>query len=147
MTTDRRILVAALVGWLIVAVLGLILGPPLGHDEAAFAVSARGGGPAWVYRSAGVTEVARIGALLGGATWQLRITSTLLGTLVIVGAYATGTAAFSARTGAWTAAVIAGAHPLALRSSELIGDLPATNCILLNIALLTTELSRDQGPR
>lgn len=147
MTTDRRLLLAAVLAWLAVAVLGLVLGPPLGHDEAAFAVSARGGGPAWVYRSAGVTEVARIGVLLGGATWQLRIASALLGTLVIVGAYAVGTAAFSARTGGWTAAVIAGAHPLALRSSELIGDLPATGCILLGIALLTSELSRDQGPR
>ena len=147
MTTERRLLLAAVLAWLAVAVLGLVLGPPLGHDEAAFAVSARGGGPAWVYRSAGVTEVARIGVLLGGEPWQLRITSALLGTLIVVGAYAVGTAAFSARTGAWAAAVIAGAHPMALRASELIGDLPATGCILLGIALLAGELARDDGPR
>ena len=147
MTTDRRLLLAAVLAWLAVAVLGVILGPPLGHDEAAFAVSARGGAPAWVYRSAGVTEVARIGVLLGGADWHLRIASALLGSLIVLGAAAVGTAAFSARTGAWAAAVIVGAHPIALRSAELIGDLPATGCVLLGIALLCSELSRDEGPR
>jgi 4-amino-4-deoxy-L-arabinose transferase-like glycosyltransferase len=146
-TPDRRLLLAAVIAWLVVAVLGIVLGPPLGHDEAAFAVSARGGGPPWVYRSAGVTEVARIGVLLGGATWQLRIASALFGTLIVVGAYAAGTAAFSARTGAWAAAVIAGAHPMALRSAELIGDLPATGCLLVGIALLAAELAREDGPR
>ncbi len=147
MTTERRLLLAAVLAWLAVAVLSIVLGPPLGHDEAAFAVSARGGGPPWVYRSAGVTEIARIGVLLGGADWQLRIASALLGTLVVVGAYAAGAAAVSARTGAWAAAVIAGAHPLALRSSELIGDLPATGGVLLGLAIVASELSRDEGPR
>jgi len=146
-TTDRRLLLAAVIAWLVVAVLGVVLGPPLGHDEAAFAVSARGGGPPWVYRSAGVTEIARIGVLLGGEAWQLRIASALLGALIVVGAYAVGAATVSARTGAWAAAVIAGAHPMALRSSELIGDLPATGCILLGIAVLAGELSREDGPR
>jgi hypothetical protein len=145
--TERRILLAAIVAWLAVAALNVALGPPLGHDEAAFAVSARGGGPPWVYRSVGVTEVARIGVLLGGADWQLRLASMVLGLGMVAGVYAVGRAAFSARTGAWAAAVIAGAHPMALRSSELIGDLPATACVLLGISLLVGELAREDGPR
>ncbi|MDB4961684.1 MAG: hypothetical protein JWP01_1683 [Myxococcales bacterium] len=147
MLTERRILLAATLAWLAVAVLNVALGPPLGHDEAAFAVSARGGGPPWVYRSAGVTEVARIGVMLGGADWQLRLASMVLGLGMIAGVYAVGRAAFSARTGAWAAAVIAGAHPMALRSSELIGDLPATACVLLGISVLVGELSREDGAR
>ena len=40
--TTRRLVLAALAAWLAVAAIGLALGPPLGHDEAAFAVTARG---------------------------------------------------------------------------------------------------------
>jgi hypothetical protein len=36
---------------------------------------------------------------------------------------------------------------MALRSAELIGDLPATACVVAGVALLAGELSRDDGPR
>ena len=62
--THRRLLLAAALAWLSVAILAVVLGPPLGHDESAFAVSARGGGPAWVYRSVGVTMIAHVGVAL-----------------------------------------------------------------------------------
>ncbi|MBA3459181.1 MAG: glycosyltransferase family 39 protein [Deltaproteobacteria bacterium] len=145
--SDRRLLLAAVIAWLAVAVLAIILGPPFGHDESAFAISARGDGPAWVYRSYGVRLVALPGVALGGAEWQLRLISAILGTGVVLAVFALGRAAFSPRTGAWGAAVVAGAHPLALRSSELIGDLPATACILAGLAVLVGELGRETGPR
>jgi len=147
--TDRRLLAAALLAWSAMAVLGLVLGPSLGHDEAAFAIAARGGAPAgaWLYRSDGTVEIARLGIALGGAAWQLRLASAVLGTGVVIAVFAVGRAAFDARTGAWAAALIAGAHPMVLRSAELLSDLPATACILGGIAIVVGELDRDGGPR
>src|SRR5262245_21948821 len=113
--TDRRLLMAALSAWVAAACVGLVLGPSLGHDEAAFALSARGQYPpgAWLYRSDGTIAIARIGVALGGADWQLRLVSVALGTLAIVAVYALGRTVFTARTGAWAAAVLAGSHPMA----------------------------------
>ena len=147
--TTRRLALAALAAWLAVAALNLVLGPPLGHDEAAFAVIARGEQPpgAWLYRSDGTVALARLGVALGGAAWQLRIASALLGASIVAAAFAVGRAAFGARTGAWAAAVIAGAHPMALRSAQLLGDLPAAACVLGGIAALAGELDREAGPR
>ncbi|HMG56664.1 MAG TPA: glycosyltransferase family 39 protein [Kofleriaceae bacterium] len=147
--TTRRLALAALAAWLAVAALNLALGPPLGHDEAAFAVIARGEQPpgTWLYRSDGTVALARLGVALGGAPWQLRLASALLGASIVAAAFAVGRAAFSARTGAWAAAVIAGAHPMALRSAQLLGDLPAAACVLGGIAALAGELDREAGPR
>jgi len=145
--TDRRLLIGAAIAWFAIAMLAIVLGPPLGHDESAFAVAARGDGPAWVYRSVGVRLIAEVGVALGGAEWQLRLVSAVLGIGIIFAAYALGRATLSPRTGAWAACILAGAHPLALRSSELIGDIPATACVLAGLAVLAGELSRDGGPR
>lgn len=147
--TDRRLLTAALVAWALVAALGVALGPPLGHDEAAFALVARGAAPqgGWLYRSEGTVAIARLGLALGGAAWQLRLASAVLGCALVVAAFALGRAAFSARIGAWAAALVAGAHPMAMRSAQLLSDLPAAACIVGGIAILAGELDRDAGPR
>ncbi|MEO8550938.1 MAG: hypothetical protein ABI678_13225 [Kofleriaceae bacterium] len=57
----RQVFGAALIAWFVVGVIALVTGPPFGHDEAAYAVAARGDAPAWVYRSAGMVAVARVG--------------------------------------------------------------------------------------
>jgi hypothetical protein len=101
----------------------------------------------WLYRSDGTIEIARLGIALGGAVWQLRLASAVLGTGVVVAVFAVGRAASGARTGAWAAALIAGAHPMVLRSAELLSDLPATACILGGIAIVVGELDRAGGPR
>jgi 4-amino-4-deoxy-L-arabinose transferase-like glycosyltransferase len=147
--TDRRLLAAALVAWIAMVAIGLVFGPALGHDEAAFALAARGGAPAgaWLYRSDGTIAIAKIGIALGGAVWQLRLASAVLGTGVVIAVFAVGRAAFRARTGAWAAALIAGAHPMVLRSAELLSDLPAMACLLGGIAIVVGELDRTGGPR
>lgn len=147
MRSDRRLLLCALSAWAVVAVLGLVFGPPLGHDEAAFAVAARGDGPAWLYRSIGVRVVAELGVALGGAEWQLRLPFVVLGLGVPLGAFLVGRAAFSARTGAWAALVLATAHPMLLRASSVLGDLPSAGCFLVGVAIVIGELSRAEGPR
>jgi len=147
--TTRRLMTAALLAWAVMAVIGLVLGPILGHDESAFALAAGGRAPAgvWLYRSDGTVAIAKLGLLLGGALWQLRLASALLGLTVVLGIAAVGRAAFDARTGAWAAALVAGAHPMVLRAAELLSDLPATGCVLGGIAILVGELDRDGGPR
>jgi 4-amino-4-deoxy-L-arabinose transferase-like glycosyltransferase len=146
-TFERRLLGAAVLAWAIVAAMHLIAGPPLGHDEAAFAILARGDGPLWLYRSRGVVELARLGLALGGADWQLRLPAAVLGLGFVPAVYAVGRAAFSARTGAWAAAVVCGAHPMMIRSAELLGDLPAAAGVLAGIAALVGELGRPGGAR
>jgi 4-amino-4-deoxy-L-arabinose transferase-like glycosyltransferase len=147
--TTRRLLLAAIAAWLVVAVIGLAIGPPLGHDEAAFAVAARGDRPPgeWLYRPDGTVAIAWLGVALGGAEWQLRLASALLGTGIVVATFAVGRAAFTARTGAWAAALIAGAHPMALRSAQLLSDLPAAAAVLGGMAVLVAELGREARPR
>src|SRR5262249_37502383 len=116
--TDRRLVSAALLVWIAMALVGLVLSPALGHDEAAFALVARGGAPAgeWLYRSDGTVAIAKLGVALGGAAWQLRLASVVLGTGFVIAVFAVGRSAFHARTGAWAAALIAGAHPMVQRS-------------------------------
>ena len=154
---------AALVAWLLVGTLGLIAGPPLGHDEAAYAVAARGDAPTWHYRSSGMAVIARIGLALGGREAALRGVILLLSTGLMLGAFALGRVAFvepaqpggadgtgrqrtGARTGAWAALVLVGAHPMASRSAELIGDLAAAGFLLGGLAVLLAELERVEDP-
>ncbi|HET9992664.1 MAG TPA: glycosyltransferase family 39 protein [Kofleriaceae bacterium] len=138
--SDRQIVAAALGAWFMVGVLALASGPPLGHDEAAYAVAARDDAPPWHYRSTGMIAIARLGLALGGSDLALRGLGLVLGAGMIVAAFALGKAAFDARTGAWAAVVLATAHPMAARSAELIGDLPATACLLGGVAVLLGEL-------
>lgn len=135
---------AALIAWFVVGVMAIVCGSPLGHDEAAYAVAARGDAPAWIYRSTGMVALAHVGLAFGGSEVALRIVALLVSSTVLVGAFALGRAAFDNKTGAWAAAVLAGAHPLALRSAELIGDLPATGLLLIGVAILIGELERDR---
>lgn len=140
----RQLVGAALGAWLLVGTLALIAGPPLGHDEAAYAVAARGDAPVWNYRSTGMIAIARVGLALGGSEAALRAVILIVATSLILGAFALGRAAFDARTGAWAALVLVGAHPMASRSAELIGDLAATGLMLGGLAVLIGELERAQ---
>ena len=147
--TERRLLAAAIVAWMTIATAHLVLGAPLGHDEAAFAISARGDAPpgAWLYRSEGTVVISKIGVALGSSDWEVRLASAILGLGLVLAVYAVGRAAFDARTGAWAAAVVCGAHPIVMRSAELLSDLPSAACLVAGVALLVTELDRNGGPR
>jgi len=138
----RQLVGAAVVAWLLVGTLSLISGSPLGHDEAAYAVAARGDAPTWHYRSSGMIAIARIGLALGGSEAALRGVILIVATGLIFGAFALGRAAFDPRTGAWAALVLVGSHPMAARSAELIGDLAASGFLLGGVAVLLGELER-----
>jgi hypothetical protein len=143
MTRERLLFVVALAVWLACALIALVCSPPLGHDEAQYAVQARGIAVPWLYLSSGTIWIARVGVALGGADWALRILPVLLGAGVVIATWFVGRTAFSERVGAWSAAVIAGAHPFILRNAELLSDLPAAACILTGIAILVRELEGE----
>lgn len=142
-------MIAAIAAWSAIAAIWIVIDPPLGHDEAAFALAARDGRPpgGWLYRSDGTVAVARLGLALGDAGWQLRLSIAVLAMALVAAAFAVGRAASSARAGAWAAAVIAGAHPIAVRGGQLLSDLPAAAALLGGIAVLVSELDRAGGPR
>jgi hypothetical protein len=148
----RRLLIASLVAWSAAVAVAVVIGAPLHGDEASYAVIARGDAD-WLYRSRGVVALAKLGLALGGSDLAMRAASLVLGfTVVLAAAWLARTFAGSDqlagdRSAAWTAAVVAGAHPFALRAGELLGDLPATATVVAAIAIALGELSRTAGPR
>src|SRR6266550_7883555 len=109
MTRERWLFVVTVKTWILIALLSLLCSPPLGHDEAQYAVAARADESPWLYLSPGTVAIARIGILLGGSDWALRLLPIVLGSGVVVAAWLLGRVAFDERVGAWSAAVVAGA--------------------------------------
>lgn len=136
----------ALVVWAGAMVLGLSAGAPLTHDEAAYAVRARDGAAVWTYRPVGMLGFGWVGLWLGGSDAAMRVASALSSGLVILAVAAVGNR-FSAWTGAWAAAVVAGSHAFALRGFQLLTDVPSTTLVLAAVAIAIDELDGGRPPR
>jgi hypothetical protein len=144
------LLPGALLVWVAAAIGQLAMALPLKHDEAAYVLGAErlwaGEPPIWLYRSVGAELLAVPGVAVHSLT-VIRIAFVLAALLVPVGAYALARAAFADRAIAgWSAAVIAGAHPMLVQNTAILGDLPAAGMILVGMAILVRELSRPTGP-
>jgi len=144
--TDRRLFAAALAVWVWSRCSASCSDRRFGHDEAAFAIAAAVTSTgAWLYRSEGTIAIAR-----SGSRWAARRgscgDSVVLSGLAIVAVYASARGVHAADRGVGGGR-LAGAHPMVLRSAELLSDLPAMAGVLCGIALLAGELDRDDGPR
>ncbi|MGE5181887.1 MAG: glycosyltransferase family 39 protein, partial [Acidobacteriota bacterium] len=139
---DRWLVLVVLGAWLAVAIALLAFDLPLKHDEARFAVAARGDA-SWLYTAPGTVALARASLALGLGP---RLVCMVAGAGVIVATWWLGRVVFSPRVGTCAAAVIAGAHPFALASASLLGDLPSAACAVAGIAVVARELERDDGP-
>lgn len=105
--------------------------PPLGHDEAVYAMGGRalvdGAEPSGFesYRPAGMAVIAAPGVALGGAPWALRLVPALL----TLGLLAAGWSAARGWTGPRAAAIVAGATMawphLPWRGAMLLSDVPS----------------------
>ncbi|CAN5859420.1 hypothetical protein BH11MYX2_BH11MYX2_05900 [soil metagenome] len=149
---DRTLFVGGLLVWVVGAILVLAAGQPLSHDEAAFAVGAQrilAGAPAvMLHRSVGTELLAVPGVFLGGSEIALRSTFVIVSLTVPLGAWALARAAFPTRNAGGLAIAILGCtHPMLLQAGQVMSDLPATGLLLLGLALVVRELSRDGGPR
>jgi hypothetical protein len=147
----QALVVAAVVVWTTAAVIQLWIGPALGHDEACYVTDAQrwwAGEPAlFNYRSVGTELLAMPAVAFGWDEVGLRALAAVLGLLVPLGAFALARASFDDRRIApWTAAVLAGAHPMIVQNAQLLGDLPAAGLVLLGLAIVVRELSRGGGP-
>ena len=158
---ERALLGAAIVAWFAISLALYALHLPLKHDEAQYALAARGD-ITWLNLSTGTVAIARMGLALGDA----RLAALVMNGGVVVATWWLGCCAFDRpsapafggaarsgkagprerRIGAYAAAVIAGAHPFVLRSADLIADLPAAACAVTGIAILVRELERESGP-
>jgi hypothetical protein len=142
---------AGLAAWLAAAAIVWLAAPPLGHDEAQYAVAARdaiAGAPVrWLYLSVGIDAIALPGVLAGGGEIALRLVPAAIGIAFVLAAARLARGAFGEATAAWTVAVIAASFPIARRAAELLSDLPAAACLLAAAAILTAELAREPAPR
>jgi 4-amino-4-deoxy-L-arabinose transferase-like glycosyltransferase len=124
---------------------------PLGHDEAQYAIAAsewlRGEVPRWNYLSVGMTAVAAPGVLAGGGEGELRLASALCGIGFVLACAALARRLAGATIAAWAVAVVVGTVCIAKRSADLLSDVPAAACLLAASSILSTELSREGGPR
>jgi hypothetical protein len=139
--SPRQLLLASLAAWGVAVAVAIACNAPLHGDEASYAVIARGDGD-WLYRSRGVAALARLGMALGGSELAVRLGCIVLGFGAVVSTFLLGRAFGGDKVGAWSAAVVAGAHPFVLRAGELLGDVPAAAATLGAIAIIYTELSR-----
>jgi hypothetical protein len=139
---DRWLIFAAFAAWLVVAISMAALDLPLKHDEAQYAVAARGDA-SWLYLSVGTVELARLGLWLGDGP---RLVAIAMNASIVLATWWLGRAAFDGRVGALAAAVIAGAHPFVLRAADLVADLPAASCAVFGIAVVVRELESERGP-
>jgi hypothetical protein len=149
MTLERRLVFAALGAWLAVAIANLVTDSIFGYDESAFASLARGDVIAFdlLYRSRGVVVAAKLGMVLGEQAWQVRLPFVLVCLALPLVVFALGRAAYDARTGAWSAVVVACGHQLLGRNAHVLGDIPAVAGVLTGMAIAITELARTGGPR
>jgi drug/metabolite transporter superfamily protein YnfA len=147
----RLVLVAGVAVWIANALLRWRSGGPLGHDEARYALDARDaldGQPIrFLYAGGGMTAIGIPGVLAGATEQMLRLVPTLLGGGFLAAAWVVARAVCGGTTAGWVVGVLAGSRTLAHHSVEFLSDLPSTACLLLAIAILVGELTRDAGPR
>jgi hypothetical protein len=148
----RLVLVAGVAVWIANAVLRWRGGAPLGHDEARYAIDARdvleGHRVRFLYAGGGMTAIGIPGVFAGASEQMLRILPMLLGGGFLAASWYLARVVGGAReTASWTVGVLAGGTTFARHSAELLSDLPSTACMLVAIAILVEELSREDGPR
>jgi hypothetical protein len=145
------LLAAGVAAWTVITGIVWLGSPPLGHDEAQYALAAadlvRGEEPRWFYVSLGTSLLAVPGVAVGGGEVALRLPAFVLGIGFVLAAAAVAWRGFGAATAAWVALVLAGMRSFTRLGAELLSDLPATALLLAGTAVILGEVTREDGPR
>lgn len=151
MSRDRVVLLAGLAAWTVVALVAWLAQPPLGHDEAQYAIAARdlvtGAPQRWIYVSQGTAALAVPGVLAGGSELALRFVPMLLSFTFVLACWNLARHVAGARVAAWLVCVLAASFGIVRRNAELLSDMPATAGLVAGATVLVVELVRDDGPR
>jgi hypothetical protein len=148
---EKLLCLGGFAAWTANALVRWISSTPLMHDEAQYALDARdllqGEASRWIYTSPGMQAIAVPGVIAGGDERALRLLPVLLGIGFLIAAWYTARRWFGATTAAWTVAVLGSAPQLLRASASLLSDLPSTACLLAAVAVIFSELAREDGPR
>src|SRR5262249_11128131 len=131
---ERRLVLAAFGVWLAGAIVSLATKPGLLHDEAQYALAARGDA-SWFNLSPGPVAVARVGLGPGEAPSQLRLVPLVPAGGVLVAAWWLARVVYGERVAAWSVAILAGANHFVLRGVELMSDAPSAACLVAGLAV------------
>ena len=143
--TTRLVLAAGLALWLGSALVLWLARPPLGHDEAQYALGFQGvlrDEPLrWFYLSKGMHAVVAPGYWAGSSELTLRALPLALGLGFALAATHLAWRVFGATTAAWTLLVLATAKPLVRRSVDLLSDFPSAALLLLGTTVVLLEVT------
>jgi hypothetical protein len=124
--------------------------PPLGHDEARYAVDARelleGRGKRYLYAPIGMDVMAAPGIALGGGERAMRGSALVAGLLFVLAVWRFAARCVDRETACWSVGVVAATLPIVRHGAELLSDLPSAACLLAGLSVLVPELAREQGP-
>lgn len=142
----KLVLAAGLAVWVGSAIILWLAAPPLGHDEAQYALAFQGmlrDGPLrWVYLSKGMHAVVAPGVWAGGSELAMRALPLLCGLGFALAAVHLAWRVFGATTAAWTMLALATAKPLVRRSTDLLSDFPSAALLLVGTTIVLVEATR-----
>jgi hypothetical protein len=147
----KPIVIASFAVWIACAAIRWVSAPPLGHDEARYALSERAHladePRRWEYVPVGMDVLAAPGVLAGDTERSLRVIPALLGLAFLLAAWRVAAELGDETSAAWAIAVLAGASPLSRFQNDLLSDLPSAACLLAAVAVLVHELRRPPPVR
>ena len=147
MTGRRAAAIAAVVALALVGI--ALLGQPLGHDEAVYALGGKlllGGdaSPYPLHRPIAMQLVAVPGVL--GGELGFRLTAIALTGAFVAAAWALARRAFDRGVAAWTVAIVVTSYEVVRRGTELLPDMPSGACVLGFTAVLIGGLRPGADP-
>lgn len=99
----------------------------------------------YLYVPVGMNALASPGVVFGGDERALRGIAVLAGLGFVLAAWRLARRITDEDSAAWVVGVLAGAHPIAKYSVDLLFYLPSTGCLLGALAVLLSDLARTDG--
>lgn len=146
----KLVFIGGILVWILNASVRWNSAGPLGHDESRYSVDTRdiasGKGKRYLYVPLGMNAIAAPGIVLGGGERALRTLPLVAGLGFLLAAWILARRLTSPETAYWVVGVLAGAHPMAKYSADLLSDIPSAACLLAALAILLPALTGPEPP-